>query len=270
MGSAVVNDEVTIEPFSGLLIDQPENVQEVTMTMAWHARPDDLAVQHVERREQRRVAVPLVVAIHLAGAALLHRRAALDAVEDMHLALFIDAENQYLVRRIEKESNYIVDLGGEVLVARDLEPLDEMGLEPMRAPAPLDARQGDARPHRHAAPEPMGRVRRFLAQRHVHHLLDLPRGQRRNARGPGHVLQKPLHPPGHIAPAPTAHGQRLLPIAVAIASAINPSLASSTIRALQTTFWGKFRLRASRSNRSRSALRIKIRSIVLIGPDSQV
>jgi hypothetical protein len=61
-----------------------------------------------------------------------------------------------------------------------------------------------------------------------------------------------------------------LPTAAAIASAVSPSLAKSTIRALQTTFWGVFRFRTSPSNPSRSALLIEIRSIVLIGPDSQV
>jgi hypothetical protein len=61
-----------------------------------------------------------------------------------------------------------------------------------------------------------------------------------------------------------------LPTADAIASAVNPSLANSTIRARQTTFWGVFRSRTSRSSRSRSAVLIEIRSIVLIGPNSQV
>src|SRR5215471_9172645 len=44
MGGVVIDDEVKVETFGGLLIDQPEKAQELTMTMAWHARPDDLAV----------------------------------------------------------------------------------------------------------------------------------------------------------------------------------------------------------------------------------
>jgi hypothetical protein len=61
-----------------------------------------------------------------------------------------------------------------------------------------------------------------------------------------------------------------LPTVAAIASALSPSLASNTIRARQTTFCGVFRSRTSRSNRSRSAALIEIRSIFLIGADSQV
>jgi hypothetical protein len=48
------------------------------------------------------------------------------------------------------------------------------------------------------------------------------------------------------------------------------SPANSTIRARQTTFCGVFRSRISRSNSSRSAALIEIRSIFLIGADSQL
>src|SRR5437763_16428236 len=48
------------------------------------------------------------------------------------------------------------------------------------------------------------------------------------------------------------------------------TLASNTICALQTIFCGMFRSRTSRSNRSRSAALIEIRSIFPIGADSQV
>ena len=37
------------------------------------------------------------------------------------MALFIDAQDQRLVRRIEVEPDHVLHLGGEVLVARDLE-----------------------------------------------------------------------------------------------------------------------------------------------------
>jgi len=61
-----------------------------------------------------------------------------------------------------------------------------------------------------------------------------------------------------------------LSTAAETAIAVKPSLANSTIRALQTTFWGVFRSRTNRSNRSRSAALIEICSIFLIDADSQV
>jgi hypothetical protein len=55
----VVNDEIEIETGGGMLIDQPEKAQELALSMARHASPDDLVVQHVERREQGRCAISL-------------------------------------------------------------------------------------------------------------------------------------------------------------------------------------------------------------------
>jgi hypothetical protein len=62
---------------------------------------------------------------------------------------------------------------------------------------------------------------------------------------------------------------KLLLTAAAIASAVSPSLAKSTIRARQTNFCGVFRSRTSRSSRSRSAPPIKISSIFRIGTESR-
>ena len=181
MGGIVVDDEMEIETGGGLLVDQFEKAQELAMSMARHASPDDLAVQHVQRREQGGGAVALVVVGHGAGAPLLHGQSGLGAVEGLDLALFVDAEDQRLVGRIEIEPDHVLHLGGEVLVARDLERLDQMRLEPVRTPDPLDAAVGDACRRRHAAHAPMGRIRRLLVQRHVHHLLDLLGRQRLDA-----------------------------------------------------------------------------------------
>jgi hypothetical protein len=63
---------------------------------------------------------------------------------------------------------------------------------------------------------------------------------------------------------------RPLPTATEIAVAVKPSPTNGMIRALKTTFWGVFRPRTNRSCRSRSAALIEIRSIFLIGADSQV
>jgi len=99
--------------------------------MARHARPDHLSVQHVERRKQGRGAVALIVVRDSAGAALLHGQAGLGPVERLDLALLVDAKDHCLVGRIEVEPDHVSHLGGEVLVPRDLERLDQMRLEPV-------------------------------------------------------------------------------------------------------------------------------------------
>src|SRR3954447_27086813 len=93
------------------------------------ARSDAGAVQHVQSREQRRGAVTLTVMGHRAGAALLHRQAGLGTVESLDLAFFIDAQDQRFLWGMEIEPDDVLDFGGEVLVARDLERLNEMWLQ---------------------------------------------------------------------------------------------------------------------------------------------
>jgi hypothetical protein len=110
---------------------------------------------------------------HGAGAALLHGQAGMGAVERLDLALLIDAEHQRLVGRIELEPDHVLHLGGEVLIARDFEGLDQVRLEPVRMPYPLDTAVRDARRRGHAAYAPVGRIRRLLKPRHVHHLVNL-------------------------------------------------------------------------------------------------
>ena len=55
-----------------------------------HAAADHAAVEHVERREQRRRAVALVVMRHGAAASRLQRQPRLGAVERLDLAFLVD------------------------------------------------------------------------------------------------------------------------------------------------------------------------------------
>jgi len=84
-----------------------------------------MQVQHVERRKQGRGAIALVVVRHGAGSSLFHGQAGLGAVERLNPALFIDAEDQRFIRRIEIEPDHIL--------ARDLERLAKMRLQPVRS-----------------------------------------------------------------------------------------------------------------------------------------
>jgi hypothetical protein len=179
------------------------------MPMAWHARPDHLAVQHAECREQGRGAVALVVVGRGSWCrrGSFHGQTGLGTIEGLDLALFIHAEDQRLVRRIEIEPDHVFHFGGEVLVAQDLERVEEMRLQSVRMPDALDAAVGEARRLRHAAHAPVGRMRRLLVQRHVHDLLDLLGRQWFDARWPGRVLAArpfPLPRSGGASDGPSA------------------------------------------------------------------
>src|SRR5712691_6316674 len=86
----VVDDQVEFPAGRGLAIDLVEETDEFLMPMAGHALADDAALQHVERGEQRRRAVALIVVRHRPAAALLHRQPWLGAVERLDLRLLVD------------------------------------------------------------------------------------------------------------------------------------------------------------------------------------
>ena len=73
--------------------ESTKEADELLMPAAGHALADDLAVERVERGEQGRRAVPLIIMGHRAAAATLHRQPRLGAVERLDLALFIDRQH---------------------------------------------------------------------------------------------------------------------------------------------------------------------------------
>ena len=194
VGGIIIDDQMQVEIGQRPLVDGLEKAEELAMPVAGHAFADDGAVEHVERREQGRGAVALVVMRHRPAAALLHRQARLGAVKGLDLALFIDRQHQGLVGRIEVEADDILDLGDEVRIARELEGFRQMRLEPVRGPDLVHRRRCDASPRRHRAFAPVGGIRRLLVERQVHDLLDFPRRQRLAPGRAGGVLQQPVHP----------------------------------------------------------------------------
>ena len=105
MGGIIIDDQMQVEIGQRPLVDGLEKAEELAMPVAGHAFADDGAVEYVERREQGRGAVALVVMRHRPAAALLHRQARLGAVKGLDLALFIDRQHQGLVGRIEVEAD---------------------------------------------------------------------------------------------------------------------------------------------------------------------
>jgi hypothetical protein len=123
------------------------------MAVALHAAADDLVFQHaerlsVERGEQRRGAVPLVVVGHRSTAALLQRQAGLGAIERLNLRFLVDRQHHRMRRRVDVEADDVTQLFDKRPIARQLELTHAMGLQPVGAPDPLD--RPDADPERWA------------------------------------------------------------------------------------------------------------------------
>src|SRR5215211_5097264 len=93
VGGVVVQDDVDGLVGRGLRLDGIEEADELLMPVALHVAAYDGAVEHVERGEQSRRAVPLVVMGQGATSALLHRQARLGAVERLDLALLVQRQH---------------------------------------------------------------------------------------------------------------------------------------------------------------------------------
>ena len=105
-----------LQTLGDLAVDRAQEPQELLVAVARQAPADDLAGQHVQRGEQRRGAVALVVAGHRAGTTRLHRQRGLGAIKRLDLALFVHAQHDGLLRRIEVQADDVDELLLEVLV----------------------------------------------------------------------------------------------------------------------------------------------------------
>ena len=207
VGAVVVHDDVHVESTGDLRLNQVEEFAELRRAMALMKLRDHLAGLRVERGEQGRRAVALVVvrpAFDLAG---LHRQQRLRAVERLDLRLLIDAEHRRMRRRIQIQADDIADFLDEQRIGRQLERLAPMRLQPERVPNAADGHVTQPDGLRHVARTPVRRPARRGFQRANHHLLDLLVGDRPLGAGPRLIVQ-PVQSLADEATAPFADRAR--------------------------------------------------------------
>ena len=162
VGRIVVDDDMDHLLLRHPGIDDIEEADELLMAMTLHALADDLALKDIERREQGGDAVPLIIVGHGAGASLLHRQPRLGAVQRLNLALLIDGQHNGVVRRIDVKSDDVLELGGKLRVAGQLELAHQMRPKTVGTPDPLHRTDADPGRLGHGRAGPMaGRRRRF-------------------------------------------------------------------------------------------------------------
>ena len=99
--------------------------------MPRHARLDHDPVRHVERREQRRRAVALVVVRHRPRAARIDRQAFLRAVQGLNLALLVDAQHDRVLRRVEVQPTTSTSFSANCGSLESLKVLTRCGCRPL-------------------------------------------------------------------------------------------------------------------------------------------
>ena len=151
---------------------------------------DHLPGRHVQRREQGRRPVALVVVRHRAAPALLPRKPRLRAVQRLDLALLVKGEHDRPLRRVHVQPHHVAELLHELRIGRELEGAREVGLQPVRVPHPPHLAVVHPGRLRHQARAPVRPPRRLLLQRPAHDLsLHLRRDARSGTPRAGPVLQ---------------------------------------------------------------------------------
>ena len=125
---------------------------------------------HVQRREQRGGTVTFVVVCHRRAAPFLHRQTGLRAVQGLDRALLVKAEHRGVVRRVEVQPDYIAQLLLKARVIAELEGADQVRLQAMGAPHPVNEAVGRVQMPCHRPARPMGGVVRCRLCRRLDHL----------------------------------------------------------------------------------------------------
>jgi len=110
---------------------------ELQVGVAFEAASMDLAAGHFQRGEQAGGAVTGVIVGHAGRQSGPHRQCRLGAVERLNLGLFIHAQHQGALGRVQVQGHDIGQLGVELGVAAELEGFDPMRLQTVFLPDPV-------------------------------------------------------------------------------------------------------------------------------------
>ena len=182
--------------------------------MAGMAAPDHLAAGDVQRGKERGGAVPIVIMGLPLGLARSQRQNRLAAVQRLDLTFLVHAQDDRTggLGRVEVEAHDVAHLFHKERIARELEVLLQMRLEPVGVP---DAHDGVLRQPAglgHRARAPVRAVSRSLFQGAGHHLFDLGIGNPARLPWSRRIAQAAQTLPQKASP-PLAHrGQSHAPL----------------------------------------------------------
>jgi hypothetical protein len=127
------------------LVNQAEKLQPLLMPVPLLAEAEDLAVKGVQSSKQCCCAVTFIVMRHRLATSFLQRQPWLGSVQGLYLALFVNAQNQSMLRRVQVQADDGFQLTGKLRITAYLEGLDQMRLESLRENAKVSSRSEPAR-----------------------------------------------------------------------------------------------------------------------------
>jgi hypothetical protein len=99
VGGIVIADQMQLFAFGRLTLNLAQEVEPLAVTVVLITTGDDRTIKGIERREQGRGAVTLVVMSLGGRTTSLQGQPGLGAVECLHLALLVAAQNQRMLGR---------------------------------------------------------------------------------------------------------------------------------------------------------------------------
>jgi len=139
--------------------------------MARRATADDLAIQDIEGGKQGRGPVPYVVMCLAFRQSRPQRQDRSGPVQCLNLALFIDAEHQSAIRRVEIKADNVPYVIFKIRVIGDFEFLHAVGLDVVALPDTLHHHAGNAQLRGQHSGAPVSRLSRSGFQSRVQNPL---------------------------------------------------------------------------------------------------
>jgi len=178
----VVGDQMQRLVLGRFAVDLLEELQPLGMAVARLALRDDLAIEHIECGKQRGRTVALVIVGHRLRPSLLQRQTRLGTIKRLNLTLLVAAQHQRMFRGRHVQPHDVFELLHELRVARDLEAVHEVRLQPMGLPVPADGAGGHTQLRGHLARAPVCGRFRLALRGQFHQPLHIHLGRWRPAR----------------------------------------------------------------------------------------
>src|SRR5205809_590938 len=96
----VIRNQMDVLVLRSLAVDEAEKFEPLLMAVLRHTGPNHRSIPRIERREQSRRPIALVVVGHGASTASDKRKSWLGSVQRLDLALLVNREHQRVLRRV--------------------------------------------------------------------------------------------------------------------------------------------------------------------------
>ena len=203
MSGVIVADDVDLLVGRCRFDNQVEEAYPFLMPVLFHAGSKDTAVSRIHRGEERGGSVAFVIVGQRFATSFLERKPRLSAIQGLDLALFIAGQHDGVFRRVEIETNDVLELLLEMFVVGEFEGSYPVRFDPVCSPYPAHTRRANSNFTGHGCPAPMGSSLGFFFQRQADDSRFGSGRKRRDAAWPGFVFENALNSSLSITVSPT-------------------------------------------------------------------